>query len=78
MKVTNSLKDLADDGNDERGAADYDKRPLQNLVKAGLEMIEPIQDELVKVICEPSEAGLNELSKTEDDGPDELLRDIAT
>ena len=43
-----------------------------------LEMSEPLQDELVKGICEASEAGLSELSKTEDDGPEEPYRNIAT
>ena len=41
-------------------------------------MSEPLQDELVKGICEASEAGLSELSKTEDDGPEEPYRNIAT
>ena len=40
-------------------------------------MIEPLQNELVQGICEPSEAGLNELSKTKDDGPEEMTRDTA-
>ena len=55
----------------------YERLP-QKLVKAGLEMSEPLQDELVKEICESSEAGLNEINETEGDGPEEPLEDTAT
>ena len=53
-KVTNLLKDLIDAGSDEKGATGYDTRTMAK--------IEPLQNELVQGICEPSEAGSNELS----------------
>ena len=57
-KVTNLLKGLADAGSDKRGTAGYNTRTLTT--------IEPLQNKMVKGICEPSEAGLNKRSKTKD------------
>ena len=42
-----------------------------------LAKIKPLQNELVQGICEPSEAGLNEPSKTKNEGPKEMPRETA-